>query len=101
MNGKEILDYYRAYGEIVVNFKTKDGFIDFLKFINNTSFRWITGEEPDTEYKYSRWDSRGDVFCLRLKNRELRIGKVETYKEWSYPIKVVEYNSKKGNINNW
>lgn len=101
MNGKEILDYYNEHGEIVVNFKTKEGYVDFLKYVNDKGLKWLSGDKPDAEHKYPFWDRHGNMFCLRIESTYLRRGNLKAYREWDYPLYIVEYESKISNINNW
>ena len=85
---------------VAINFKYESDYVKYLNYLAKHNISWSLGAKANSKNRINIWKEYGENFCISLATGKLKYGTISCY-EKDLGYKIIKYEGKINNINNW
>lgn len=85
---------------VAINFKYESDYVKYLNYLAKHNISWSLGAKANSKSRIDKWNEYGENFCISLATGKLKYGTIRCY-EKDLGYKIIKYEGKINNINNW
>ena len=98
MNGIKLEDVLNK--NVAINFKYESDYVKYLNYLAKHNISWSLGAKANSKSRINRWKVYGENFCISLATGKIKYGAIRCF-EKDLGYKIIKYEEKINNINNW
>ena len=85
---------------VAINFNYESDYVEYLNYLAKHNILWSSGVKANSKKGINIWKKYGENFCISLATGKLKYGTIRCY-EKDLGYKIIKYEGKINNINNW